>query len=198
MLILGLFLSSCAVTPKKFSEYTQGEWTGKALVRNKETDKRGIVNLKIKAIDGDKLRLDITSTIGTHIASLLLDGQSLQYFIVAEKKYVASKADKSALKDILMVPIEPQYLYNVLFDKPFLEKTWNCTSDEKGFMSTCQEKKSGIKIQWVLREGARRTVNIEHATASVQFNLFGFISDISNPDKAFVLNAPPAFRVINR
>ncbi|MCB0351394.1 MAG: hypothetical protein KDD38_09440 [Bdellovibrionales bacterium] len=189
-------MSGCALfQPKKFSEYKEGTWQGKVLIHDIKKAKRGIVNLKVQAIDGQKLRMDVTSPVGSHIASVLLDGNELQYLNVSSKTLTTTKSNREALRELLKVPIEPQALYNVFFDHPMEDKNWSCETEPNGFLKSCKDLKSGVKIEWVSREGAKRTIDIQHPTASIQMNLYSFESKIDDLNKAFTLKVPSSFKV---
>jgi hypothetical protein len=190
------FISGCALfTPKNFSQFKEGEWQGKVLIHDKKEQRSGVVNLKVKAVDGEQLRLDVTSPIGTHLASILLSGDRLEYLNVADKTVYQSKASKDSLRDILKIPLEPQTLYSVLFDKAMANKNWSCSSDKNGLIAECKDSKSGMDVVWVSREGAKRTIEIQHSSASIQMNLYDFNSKVSDPSKAFQLKVPSSFKV---
>lgn len=179
---------------KDFSKFKEGQWEGKALIRDKQNAKSGIVNLKIKAVTGEKLRMDFTSPIGTHIASVLMLGDEVQYLNVTDKALYKSKASVTSFKNILLVPIDPQAFYSVLFDRPVEDKNWLCTKDSNGMVASCTDNKSGLIIEWKSREGDKRTIGIQHKLASVQINLYNFEDTIESPDKAFNLAAPANFK----
>jgi hypothetical protein len=191
-------LSGCAMfAPKDYSKLKEGEWQGKALVRDKVQAKTGIINLKIKAIDNEKLRMDVTSPVGTHLASLMIIGGDVQVLNISEKTLYKTKSSREALTKLMHLPLEPSILYNILFDHPVANKSWSCGVDSSGFVKNCKELKSGITIEWTRREGIKRGIEIRHSSATVQMNLDGFEAKISEPEKAFQLKAPPSFQVKN-
>lgn len=197
--LFSMILSACVtLAPKKFSQYKEGEWAGKVLVKNKREAKSGIVNINIRAIDGEQLRIDVTSTMGTHLASILLVGDQIEYLNIVDRSVYKGAASRESLKDILPIPLEPQALYNILFDRGFENKNWSCTSDKKGFVLSCKDLKSGLTIVWVSREGDKRTIGFETVSASVQMSLYEFKPKVSNPEKVFQLKAPSSFKIKKR
>jgi hypothetical protein len=198
VLLSAVVISGCALfAPKNFSKYSQGEWQGKVLIKDKKEKRSGLVNVKVRAIDNQSLRLDVTSPVGTHVASVLMDGENIHYLSVSEKTVYKSKANRDSLRGIFKIPIEPKLLYNVFFDRPIEAKTWSCVSDTRGLLQECKDRQTGLNIRWTSREGAKRTVAIEHAAASLQINLYDFVKEIKDPATAFVLPAPSSFRVKN-
>lgn len=183
--------------PKKFSEYKEGQWQGKVLIHDIKNAKRGIVNIAVKAIDGQKFRMDVTSPVGSHIASILVLENEVQYLNISQKTLVKTKSSRESLRGLLKVPIEPDALYNVFFDRPIENKNWSCETDVKGFLESCKDLKSGLQIKWVSREGAKRTIDLLHETATIQMNLYDFENKISDTNKAFTLKVPSQFKIKN-
>lgn len=194
---LSVFLGGCATTaPEVFSRFKNGEWNGKVLIKNKRESRSSIVNIKVKAIDGEKLRIDITSTMGSHLASFLLVGEQLEYLNIIEKTAYKGRATRESLREIFLIPIEPQVFYNILFDKNFENKNWSCAVDVSSrLMTSCKELKTGLSISWVSRDGSKRTVGFEHPSASIQMSLYDFESKVSEPQKVFQLKTPPSFKI---
>lgn len=190
------FLSGCATrAPKNFSKYKEGEWDGKVLIKNKREAKSSIVNVKIKAVDVERLRIDVTSTMGTHLVSMLLLGDRLEYLNVVERYVFRGQASADSLKEIFPIPLRPEAFYNILFDRSFEDKNWSCTSDARGLIQSCRELKTGLNITWSSRDGSKRTIGFDHAAASIQMNLFDFEPHVSNLDKVFQLKAPASFKI---
>lgn len=186
----------CAsMSPKNFSQFTEGEWDGKVLIRDSKNSKSGIVNVKVKAIAGDRMRIDVTSNIGTHVASILIIGDQVEYLNIADKALYKTKANRDSLKDIFKIPIEPKNLHNVFFDQAMTEKNWSCESDAKGLVRLCKDKKTGLKIEWLNRDGERRTIGFEHGSVTVQMSLYEFDAKVSNAGKAFEIKAPSSFQI---
>lgn len=198
VLFSAFIFSGCALfAPKNFSKYSEGEWQGKVLIKDKKEKRSGLVNLKVRAVDNQSLRMDVTSPVGTHVASVLMNAENVQYLNVSEKTVYKSKANRDSLRGIFKIPIEPKFLYNVFFDRPIEAKTWSCVSDTRGLLQECKDRQSGLSIRWISREGAKRTIAIEHVAASLQINLYNFEKEIKDPATAFVLPAPSSFRVKN-
>ena len=189
-----LVSAACTTAPKKFSEFKEGTWQGKVLVRDKKASQSAILNLNVRAIDNSALRVDITSPTGTHLGTLLLKGSDAQFLNVSEKTVLKGKSDRAALQSVLRVPIEAAHFYNILFDHPITQKDWSCQVDERAQPQNCVGSKSGVRIEWVHRERDQRTIEIDHATANLQLSLFGFSPQVAEPDKAFQITVPSSFK----
>ncbi len=194
--LFGLF--GCATAPKNFSEYKEGSWQGKVLVHDKKEGHSAILNLNVRAVDGSLLRLDITSPTGTHLGSLLIKNSEVLYMNVGERTVTKSKLDHAALQSVMRVPLEASLLFNILFDRAPFQKNWECKADQSEMLKTCTDSKAGILVNWVRRERDQRTIEIDHSAANLQMSLYGFNPKIADPEKAFELKVPSAFRVINK
>lgn len=195
-LIPFLFLAACATPPFHFDSVREGQWRGKALVRDNTEHKSAILNLQIKAAPEQKMRVDVTSPLGSYLATFLMNGENFDYVLTADKTYYKTKTSSASLKNILKIPLEPVVFYQILFDHAPESKTWNCTKDANGFLRTCSDLKSKINITWSDRNGESRTIDIDHPVASLQVHLFQF--DNKNADeKSFILKPPVVYKIKN-
>jgi hypothetical protein len=165
------------------------------LVRDKKEEHNAIVNMTVKAVDNENLRLDITSPTGTHLGSLLIVGPDLQYLNVSERTLLKAKSDRSALQSILRVPLEATILYNIFFDRAPSDPRWSCSKDAGGFLKTCKDQKTNLTINWVHRERDQRTIEIDHTYANLQMSIFSFEPRVAEKEKAFVLKVPSSFKI---
>lgn len=188
------FFGCATFAPQDFSKYKEGEWQAKALVRDKKQSRSGIINLKIKALDGRKLRIDATSPVGTHLASVLLQDGELEYLSVQDKTLYKMRADRESLRRLLKVPLDPPVLYNILFDRGIADKNWSCSEDQKGRPQSCVELRTKLRVEWAQREGVKRVIDVEHPDATLQMNLYGFKKQVVDPQNAFQLKVPPSFK----
>lgn len=193
--IFALVNTACQTAPKRFDEIPQGQWKARALIRDKAEAKSHIVNLHFNALNGEKVRLDVTSTLGHHLASLVLNGNEVKYMVIQDKKFYQGRPSPDALQPMVAVPLDPRWLYNILFDKPIAEKNWTCTKDPEGIVMDCNQIR-GLKISWANRRGVQKTVLVEHAKASVQLNFHDFSTKLLNRKNLFELEPPKNFRVI--
>jgi hypothetical protein len=186
----------CASAPPVFSNLNQGRFKAKVLVRSSKEGKAQIVNADVRAINNEKMRIDVTSPVLTHLASLTLKGQELTFIVIPDKVGYRGQTGRNALAPILKVPIDPILLYNVFFDQPVQNKNWTCTDDAKGLLAECKELRGSLKIKWVSRDREKRTIEITHATATMQINIYDYEKDADLSDAKFDLKVPDSFKVI--
>ncbi len=171
----------------------EGTWTSKVLVRDKTENKSFILNVDAKAQWQKKLRLDIMSPITGHVASLYMNERQVKYLLVPQKKFYVGTASDQILRPVLMVPLNPNWLYNIFFDRPIEEKNWSCTQDQQGRVEQCKNLAQKMTITWKDRAGERKTVLLDHSLGSLQMNFVTFAAKVSDPEKAFQLEAPKNF-----
>lgn len=171
----------------------EGTWNSKVLVRDKTTNKSFILNVDTKAQWQKNLRLDVVSPVTGHVASLYANDKQVQYLLVPQKKFYEGRASEQILKPVLSVPLNPNWLYNIVFDRPFTEKDWTCTQDSQGRVEQCQNLVKKMTVTWKDRMGERKTVLLDHSLGSLQMNFVTFDARVSDAGKAFQLDAPKNF-----
>lgn len=148
----------------------------------------------MKANEVGHLRIDVTSTLGSHLASFLVIGDKLEYLVVAEKTKYTTKASAVVYNQALKMPVDLKTLQAILFEKFDDNKSWLCKRDQKNFLKECKDKETRTDIIWVFRKGEQRTIDIENNRVGLQINLFDYSENITNSDKAFELNVPANIR----
>lgn len=186
-------VGGCQTVPVRYDQVEVGTWEAKALIKDKKGNQSYVVNLDIAARLNEKLRLDVTSPIGIHLASLVMRGAEVEYILVRKKKYFAGQAKPQVLSPIISVPLDPRVLHNVIFDRPIVDKNWVCTQGDEGMLSECQNLTSGLVLSFSDRVGQRKTVKIEHADANVTINFTDYEKSIGDEARLFDLQVPASF-----
>ncbi len=195
LLLLTSSLLSCQTTPTKFDELQKGRWTSKVLVRNHKDSKSAIVNLDIVAIRPSRFRIEVTTPIGIHLASLVLDQNEFRGALIQQKKFIIGQASEKSFTYVLGVSLDPYLMMNLLFDEAPSGPAWNCSKDKNDFMSVCENKTQKIKVTWKDREVSRRKIEIETRMASLQMVLQGFSTKVEENAEMFTLEPPDGFKI---
>ncbi len=188
------FLVGCASTPLKLQKFNDRNWQGRALVRDRAQGASYIINVNFNAKRGKAVRMDVTDTLNTPVASLLNQGGDVKYVIYRSKKFFYGAAQPNVMKPILSIPFDPRWIESILFDEPIAEKSWSCTKDKAGLLSECKDSVTGLTVRWMGRSGSRKTVEITHAMAEVQINFKEFRSKVENRNNLFELEAPQGYQ----
>ncbi|MCB0366077.1 MAG: hypothetical protein H6624_17885 [Bdellovibrionaceae bacterium] len=189
-------LSSCQTTPTRYEDKNEGYWQTKVLIKDKKKNKSYIVHVDMNARVGENLRLDVTTPLGGHLASLVLNSEEVRYVVVKQKKFYSGKPTPKALQPLISVPLDPVLMYNILFDKPIAREGWTCAKSKESFLETCSSEKEQISLRWSDRVLNRKTVHIEHPKAELQMNFFTYDEHIQDKKNLFSLDAPKNFKVL--
>jgi hypothetical protein len=192
LLVLGLI--GCASAPKRTLNFTEGNWRAKALIKDKEQGRSYIVNLNFNVIKNQKARMDVTSALGTGIASLVVENQEVRYLLVDSKRYYYGSPRPDVMRPILSVPFDPRWIHNLLFETPIPDKSWSCTKESDGWLRECRDMVSGAVVSWANRQGDKKTVRIDHTKAFVQMNVQAFKPKVEDRKNLFELEVPNGFQ----
>lgn len=189
-------LVNCATTPKKFADVSVGQWEARALVRDKKTNRSFIVYMNFTAENKGRLRMDVTSSVGSQISSLLLENGQVTLLLLRDKKYFKGASGSSKLAKVLNFPLDPQIFANILFDRPIEQKNWICAMGKDSLLSECKSSQSQIQFAIADRSGVRKVVTITHPQGTAQISFTAFASGPFDLDKIFSLLVPKSFSAI--
>jgi len=194
MAVLFLFAAGCVTAPKNLEGIKEGHWKAKALIKDNEQARSYIVNLNMNAVRDERARMDVISTLGTGVATLLVDNKEVRYVLFDSKRFYFGPPQPDVMRPILAIPFDPRWLHNILFEQPLTDKTWTCTKDGAGLLKDCRDSATALKVSWSARQGEKKTILIEHAKASVQINVQSFQPKVEDRKNLFVLEAPAGYQ----
>lgn len=193
--MLSVLLASCTTTPTHFSQLQEGQWRAKVLIRDKARNKSHIVYVDVMAVRPEKLRMEVTSPIGIHLASFAMNNGKVEYLLTRRKEFYRGRTSSENLQEVLQMPIDPRLLTKILFDEDLSGQGWQCKRDKKGFLSACEDDGQDLKLTWSNRERSRRTITFFTPKARVQMLLKGFKAKVEAKGNLFRLQAPKNFKV---
>lgn len=164
------------------------------LVRNLRESKSQVVNIDMMAIRPDKLRMELTTSLGTHLASFAMKDGQMSYIFPKEKKIFHGPATAHSLKAVIGADLDPKLLMNLIFDEVPAGKNWRCVRDQKNYLAQCLNKSEGVKISWTDRDAARKKISMESPSFQIQLSMFGFSTKVEADSSIFELTAPPDFK----
>lgn len=195
---LALFLvSGCQTAPTRFEGANEGFWKSKVLIRDKKQDKSFILNVNVNAKLGEHLRMDATTPLGSHVASFVMNKGQVRYFLVNQKKFFVGKSTPRSLEPIILAPLDPNLIYNLLFDLPVGGSGWNCKKDSKDFLESCKKDSENLELTWEDRVMDRKMVRIDHPRAQIQINFIEYVGKVQNKKDLFALEVPKGFDVLS-
>lgn len=190
--------TACTSVPKNLSDKTEGTFKSKVLIRDLKKNKSYVVNAKFQAHLPDKTRLDITSPVGQHLFTLVTHDNEVEYLAIKDKQHVKTKANATALSQVIPININPTRLANVFFESPIDDKNWSCTKKD-GVLDSCKEMGTKITIAWEMQPDGKRRVKINQpGKAEIQINVYEFEDKVNRDKNPFALETPKSFKVYTR
>ena len=190
-----VFLTACPSTPTRYAEKSRGVWSTKVLVKDKQSSRSYLLHLKFQADDQRNARVDISTTLGQPVAALVLKGNNVRYILMESKRVYYGPASTESLKPILSAPIDPRWLINIFYERPFEDKNWQCVL-EKNFLKECRQLQTGTVVKWAERSGARRLIQLEHKRADLQIQVMSFSEKMEDRPDIFEIKTPEGFKEI--
>lgn len=186
--------TGCRSAPIKVNDFKEGHWNAKALIKDKDKSRSYIVHLNFNAIKNERARMDVTSTLGTGVASLVVLPNEVRYVLLDSKRFYYGVPQPNVMKPILALPFDPRWIYDLLFEEPILDKGWVCRRDKDGWLEECTQASTSTVVTWSNRRGERKTILIEHPKASVQINVTSFKPKVEDRKNLFKLEAPEGYQ----
>lgn len=141
------------------------------------------------------MRIEVMGAFGVHVASIALNGDTVQYLLSRAERFVEAPAEMS-LSGLAPVEVAPADLLRLLFDRPLPESEWQCGTDvPRQRARECVHRSSSLRIEWLERDGGKRRLEIESAQASVEMVLREARSNVEVGPEAFQLRPPPGYKV---
>lgn len=164
------------------------------MVNDKDQGRSYIVNLNFNAIRNQRARMDVTSTLGTGVAALVVAPKEVRYVLLDSKRFYYGQPQPDVMRPILAIPFDPRWIHNLLFEEEIPDKSWSCTRDGSGQLMDCKDAVTQTEIKWTDRKGDHKTILVEHAKASVQIKITSFKPKVEDRKNLFVIEAPEGYQ----
>lgn len=153
-----------------------------------------MVYIDINAIRPDRVRMDVETSLGIHVASMVYNRDQMQILVPDKRRFYSGKASKAAFKKVIPMELDPDWLVQVLFDQKLEGSEWKCEKDKNGYYKSCVTEQ--MKVQWLKRMRQMRVVAFETETAKIQLQLKGFKSSAKQAE-FYELKKPAGFKQIS-
>jgi len=191
-----ILLGGCSSAPLRYEKVQGAKWDARSVVLVKKNKKSNLVHMDILAFQApDRMRLEVTTPMGIHLASMALKNDEFQVALTRQKSYYVGRASAKTLQPIIGAEIDPRVLLSVLFDRvPDFSQGWECIYGEKGYLESCKNEKESISINWKHRELARKVVEIETEKVNLQVSLKGYEPIDNTEASTFEIALPTGFK----
>ena len=157
---MALGSAGCAHAPRSVSRDDSavaaryGQWRGKALVADPRDGKQKELNLDVIAQAPDRLRVDLTSSLGAYVGTFAARDRRFEFLSALERRFVTGPADSAGARDLLRLSVEPAEAVELLLGGP-MPASWKCETDASK-RRTCANGKSGASVTVEFDGDARR------------------------------------------
>ncbi len=175
---------------------SQGKWVIKAFLKDLVKKKSHIIDLDVIAVYPDKMRIEATTSLGIHLASLVMSDGQVYYALTRQKKFFKGPVSDHALRPFFSFDVNPRYLMNMFFGYEIDEDNWNCEKDSQDQLEKCENSKLGLKIVWIYG-GDEKEVKVigKKFEAHLKLNLVDTKMDIK--EETFNLIRPKGYKGYN-
>lgn len=189
-----IFCSCATKSVVREAAKTQGHWETKAQVKDLKNQKTNFLQIDFVAIRPDKLRAEVTGTLGVSVATLTLNKGQIQMANHNQKKYYSGKISDRVLSSIFGIHLDPRILLFALFDEPLPEKSFQCSLDAQGLVQECKGKQMDLTLRWSERNGELKRVVISRADFEVQILVKDFTTKVQESVDLFKIEPPAAYK----
>ena len=130
--------------PGGVTDTVAGQWEAKAMIKSLESGEANVVGLDVIGLKPNTVRMEVSSSLGIALASIVIRNQDVEYVLPKQKKYYHGAISEQSLYPALNVKINPEVLSAVFFEESYPQ--WNCQADN-GLIVACTTPE-GVKIQW--------------------------------------------------
>jgi hypothetical protein len=173
----------------------EGQWRGKALLRDLQKGKSGTLDLDLIAKEPSALRIEATGTMGVPVASVAMSGGEIEILLPQEKKFISSPADRGSLSRLIPVRISPDSLLAVLFDRP-LDRDAEWTCERTGVQFTCRA--GDVTVVREADDGDSRKFHFSSPQSEMRLSITEAKAKVQATSGLFDLEAPSGYKIESR
>lgn len=191
-------LSGCQTQPvQKSGTFQKAKWETVAQINEIKRNKSHRVSIDILAVKNEKMRMEVTATLGYQVASVLINRDGFKAAIYPQKKFYQGSLGDRSFAEVLRVPVSPRALFSIAFDEMITGPGWSCEKDMDASPKKCFHSNAQIEVEWQKKTDGTKLVKI--ISPKVEMNWF-----FKNPNptfeekpELFSLNVPQGYQIIS-
>jgi hypothetical protein len=160
------------------------------MIKSLETGEASIVTLDVVAQKPNPMRVEVTSTLGMALASILIRENDIEYIVPKQKRYFSGPISETALQPVLKIKVDPKLLSAALFEQNY--PNWECQATD-GILQSCSTPE-GAKVAWEREAQGTKRVTILAPQFEVQIQVKKYSTRATMPDSALVLKVPESYK----
>lgn len=170
------------------SSKDEGQWEAKAQIKDLQSGKSNTIGLDVMSVKNQALRMEVSGTLGVHVASFLMRNSEVSYSVHTQKRYFSGPVSERSLRPLLKADIDPRWFYSIFFDEPL--RGWSCAGNP---VEKCQ-RPDGTMVSWSERNGEKKRITISNQQFELQVLVKNFMTKVQAPERAFSLDAPDGYK----
>lgn len=196
ILLSAVLLTSCQSLKKEEPIVLQpgapqvGQWEAKAMIKSMETGEASVVTLDVIGQKPTPMRVEVTTSLGIALASILMKAEEVEYIIPKQKKYYHGPLSETSLLPVLKIKVDPRILSAAFFEEAYPQ--WSCQADH-GLLSMCQIA-DGVQLKWDREDPASKRVSISSPNFDIQVQIKKYTAKAEFPKNALELKVPESYK----
>lgn len=160
------------------------------MIKSHETGDASIVTLDVLAQQPQPMRVEVTTSLGISLASIVVKENEIEYVLPKQKRYYQGPVSDAALFPVLKIKVDPKVLAAALFEASYPD--WQCMA-EAGVIANCSTP-DGLQIKWEREGQLMKTVFINSPAFDVQIQVKSFTAKPEFPSSALALKIPDTYK----
>ncbi len=176
--------------PGGVTDTVAGQWEAKAMIKSLESGEANVVGLDVIGLKPNTIRMEVSSSLGIALASIIIRNQDVEYVLPKQKKYYHGSISEQSLYPALNVKISPELLSAVFFEESYPK--WNCQADN-GLIVSCTTPE-GVKIQWERDGKSTKRISLSSSKFEVQVQMKNYKLKSNWAENTWAIQVPEGFK----
>jgi len=179
------------------THFQKAKWETIAQINDLKRNKNHRVSIDVLAIKNEKMRMEVTATLGYQVASVLINREGFKAAVYPQKKFYQGNLSDRAFSDALNMPVSPRALFAIAFDEPITGQGWSCEKDAESMPKKCVQANSQIQVEWTKKNDGTKLVKITSPRIEMSWFFKNPELNFEEKPELFNLNVPNGYQVIS-
>lgn len=198
LFVLGIVaLVGCQTRPvAPTGSFQKAKWETVAQINDLKRNKNHRVSIDVLAVKNEKMRMEVTATLGYQVASVLINREGFKAAVYPQKKFYQGSLSERSLSEVLHVPVSPRALFAIAFNEPITGPGWSCEK-EGSLPKKCVQANSQIQVEWSQKNDGTKLVKITSPKIEMSWFFKSPEPNFEDKEGLFSLNAPAGYQIIS-
>lgn len=199
LLCSGLWILAGCQTPPvaKSGSFQKAKWETVAQINDLKRNKSHRVSIDILAVKNEKMRMEVTATLGYQVASVLINRDGFKAAVYPQKKFYQGNLSDRSFAEILHVPVSPKALFSIAFDEMITGPGWSCEKEADSSPKKCFQSNAQIQVEWTKKNDGTKLVKITSPKIEMSWFFKNPSPNFEEKPELFSLNVPQGYQIIS-